>query len=512
MSLRILVIDDMGAMRMQVKSVLTDLGFSEILTAAHGKEAFDKLLALHDIPDKHIELVLSDWNMQPINGLQLLGMVRKDLRLKDVFFLLLTAEQARDNIIAALQAGVDEYIIKPFNHATLKKKFENLVTVKLAEITKQFTRLVAPKGGEEGQLDALPEERLDKLLAFTAKKYSLLMKVAPWSSAPHTAMGNMYLLCQRHAEAEPHLRRAIALSFGDTAAHASLSRALRAQGKLAASIEEMEVALQLSPASWPLRQQLGEAYLKAGDHSRAILHLAEAQKAAEQTGDARGKAKSMSAMGMAKMGKGEQSRDVALLKEGVGEIQKAAAVDPDLLSAQYNLMVAYRKMGKKEEALAVFDRIQAIEPTDVEGWIALALAYLGRDDLAKAVFAFTKAAGLAADKCGVYSEAANDFYQKQAYEQALDFAQKARAENPSDFQSYNVAGLVYRARGELKPAITEYTLALDLDPENAGLLFNLGFAYAKSGDADRGKQYLGQAVEKAPALAPKVEEALASIS
>jgi two-component system, chemotaxis family, chemotaxis protein CheY len=117
----VMVVDDYQTMRRIVRNLLEQLGFNNIVEAADGSEALGKLRAADGNP---FGLVFSDWNMEPMTGLQLLKEVRADNRLKTVPFIMVTAESKTENIIAAKQAGVNNYIVKPFNAATLKGKIE----------------------------------------------------------------------------------------------------------------------------------------------------------------------------------------------------------------------------------------------------------------------------------------------------------------------------------------------------------------------------------------------------
>lgn len=502
MSLRILVVDDMGAMRSLVKRTLNELGFEDIATASNGKEAYDRLVVLSDIKDKSIELVVSDWNMQPVNGLQLLKMVRNHEQIYNTFFIMLTAEQGKDNIVAALQANVDEYIIKPFNTATMKAKLENLVAKKLAAIKTMFDKMAA--GSKSDKVDADAGKKEKQLIQLFSAQISQLKRVAPWSSKPVTAMGNLYQYFGKHEEAEIHFREAVKMNFGDTEAHAKLSSSLHAMGKLLESLSELEVVLRLNPNSAELKRRLGEAYLKNDDYENAIKYLAEAQ-----AGLTTGKAGNLSSLGKAKMGKGEATRNTALVSEGVTDIQRAADLDPGLISAQYNLMVAYKKLGKPQEALAVMERIEKIEPADADGWITLGKAFLGRKENAKAIFAFKKAEQIARNKFDVCLEIAGALYDGGIFREAQTFNDIAIEENPSSVNAYNLSGLLHRAQGSLKDAVADYGHAIKLDPENPVIEFNLGFALFKSGDMEKGRSYMDSAVNKMPELEEKRNDILA---
>ena len=117
-SMPVLVVDDYGTMIRIVRSLLRQLGFGDVDDAPDGAAALAKMRA------KRYGLVISDWNMEPMTGFDLLRQVRTDPQLGDTPFIMLTAESATENVIAARKAGVNNYIVKPFNAQTLKSKLE----------------------------------------------------------------------------------------------------------------------------------------------------------------------------------------------------------------------------------------------------------------------------------------------------------------------------------------------------------------------------------------------------
>lgn len=117
----ILVVDDYNTMRRIIRNLLKQLGFEHVDEAAHGGEAFAKM------QEKHYGLVISDWNMEPVTGMELLKQVRADEKLKATPFIMVTAESKPENVIAAKQAGVSNYIVKPFNAETLKTKMSSVI-------------------------------------------------------------------------------------------------------------------------------------------------------------------------------------------------------------------------------------------------------------------------------------------------------------------------------------------------------------------------------------------------
>lgn len=121
MSMPILIVDDYRTMLRIVRNLLSKLGFTDIDEAADGSQA----LAM--MKSRQYGLVISDWNMQPMTGFELLKIVRADDHLKSVPFVMVTAESKVENVVAARQAGVNNYIIKPFSAAVLKAKLKSVL-------------------------------------------------------------------------------------------------------------------------------------------------------------------------------------------------------------------------------------------------------------------------------------------------------------------------------------------------------------------------------------------------
>lgn len=117
----ILIVDDYRTMLKIIRNLLKQLGFTNVEEATDGSEALGKLR------EGEFDLVISDWNMEPMTGLQLLMEVRADDRLRAVPFIIITAESKIENVVAAKEAGVSNYIVKPFNAGTLKAKLTSVL-------------------------------------------------------------------------------------------------------------------------------------------------------------------------------------------------------------------------------------------------------------------------------------------------------------------------------------------------------------------------------------------------
>ena len=120
LSLKVLVVDDMMSMRNIVKRALRELGYQDIHDALNGEEALEKLKS------GGFGLVLLDWNMPVMSGLNLLRIIRAEPAFQAIPVLMITAEAKMDNIMEAVQAGVSDYLVKPFSVQALEEKLEKI--------------------------------------------------------------------------------------------------------------------------------------------------------------------------------------------------------------------------------------------------------------------------------------------------------------------------------------------------------------------------------------------------
>jgi two-component system chemotaxis response regulator CheY len=119
-NMKILVVDDMSTMRRIVKNIVKQLGFANVDEAENGQEALVKLKS------ESFGLVISDWNMPVMTGIDLLRAIRADDKLKAIPVLMVTAEAQKENLVEAIQAGVSNYIVKPFTAEILQEKMNKI--------------------------------------------------------------------------------------------------------------------------------------------------------------------------------------------------------------------------------------------------------------------------------------------------------------------------------------------------------------------------------------------------
>lgn len=119
-NMRVMIVDDYNTMLRILRNLLRQLDLNNVEEASDGQTAFEAMQ--RNVPN----LIISDWNMAPMTGLDLLRKVRADARLRPIPFIMVTAESKTENVIAAKQAGVSNYIVKPFNAETLRTKIASV--------------------------------------------------------------------------------------------------------------------------------------------------------------------------------------------------------------------------------------------------------------------------------------------------------------------------------------------------------------------------------------------------
>ena len=119
--MKVLVVDDFSTMRKIVKNNLKGMGFNNIIEAENGQKA------LEELKKESVGLIISDWNMPVMTGIELLKAVRGDAGLKSIPFIMVTAEGQKDNVMEAAKAGVSNYVVKPFTPDTFNEKLQKVL-------------------------------------------------------------------------------------------------------------------------------------------------------------------------------------------------------------------------------------------------------------------------------------------------------------------------------------------------------------------------------------------------
>ena len=120
-NVKILIVDDFATMRKILKNLLFQMGFKNVI------EADDGTTALEVLAKEKVDLIISDWNMPKMTGIELLKAVRNDENLKSVKFIMVTAESQKENVMEAIKLGVNQYVVKPFTPEVLREKLSKVL-------------------------------------------------------------------------------------------------------------------------------------------------------------------------------------------------------------------------------------------------------------------------------------------------------------------------------------------------------------------------------------------------
>jgi two-component system, chemotaxis family, chemotaxis protein CheY len=120
LNMKVMIVDDFATMRRILRNILKQIGFKNIIEADDGKNA------LKELKKEKVDLIMCDWNMPEMPGIELLKNVRSDDKLKDIPFVMVTAEAQKDNIVEAVKSGVSNYVVKPFTAETITEKLNKV--------------------------------------------------------------------------------------------------------------------------------------------------------------------------------------------------------------------------------------------------------------------------------------------------------------------------------------------------------------------------------------------------
>ncbi|MBW2644096.1 MAG: response regulator [Deltaproteobacteria bacterium] len=120
LNMKVLIVDDFATMRRILRNILKQIGFKNMIEADNGKNA------LKELKKEKVDLIMCDWNMPEMPGIDLLKNMKADDELKDIPFVMVTAEAQKDNIVEAVKAGVSNYVVKPFTAETINEKLKKV--------------------------------------------------------------------------------------------------------------------------------------------------------------------------------------------------------------------------------------------------------------------------------------------------------------------------------------------------------------------------------------------------
>jgi tetratricopeptide (TPR) repeat protein len=362
--MKLLIVDDMTNMRRTIRNMLRYIGYELVAEADNGESAFEKIKA------EKFDFVICDWNMPVMSGLELLHNVRENEKLKDISFLMVTAEVDAAQIVQAAETDVDGYIIKPFIAKTLEEKMNQILEKKTNPSTMDRLIIKAEKCAEDGKYkDAifLYEEALkvnpkssrirhaigqiyeklgqdDKAIAYYEEAY----KTNPQYIKVSQSMGDLYAKKGDADKAAEAIERAVKISPHNTQRQAQLGKIYLSAGNVEKADAVFKEAIKVAPKNADLQTEIGEAYLKAGHDDKA----AEAFKGSLNVVES---VHVYNRLGIALRRKGKYL-------EAIEEYKKALRVDPNDEAIYYNMGRAYLEADKKKDAISAFKNALVIDP------------------------------------------------------------------------------------------------------------------------------------------------------
>ena len=265
--LSILIVDDMRNMRRTIKNMLLSLGYRKIEDASDGDEAISLIERYQNVPLRKFQLVILDWNMPRVHGIEVLKFIKKNPIYMDTAVLMVTAENWAVEIMEAAEDHVDAYVIKPFVAKTLEKKIKSIMD-----------KVYNPPEKEKLLRDA---EKLfyEEEYGDSKAKLEELLKLDSESARAYRYMGKISMINNDASSAEEHFRKAIKCNKDYTKAYKDLADVLVKTDRSAEAIKILEQAAEVNPRNYPRLLMIGKLYIDRGKYSDLLTLYNKANSA-----------------------------------------------------------------------------------------------------------------------------------------------------------------------------------------------------------------------------------------
>ncbi|MEE8483277.1 MAG: response regulator, partial [Nitrospinota bacterium] len=383
----LVIADDSGRDAQFIKVTLKDMEYKTIHLFEKADEAVDMIES--DLGN----LLIVNIENQALGGLKCLTQLKGNPKTKHVPVILSLAAAERDLVMGARKAGADGLIIKPLAQKKILDQLKFAVEKSFKEIRKW--RKDSEKEILKKDLD-LATEQAEKKILYTdgIKRLEALLAAFPWYDEIYVELAKMFMRTGFGARAIPYLQKAGRLNPRSPKTPGLLSDIFAEDGEYVRAIRFAKQAAAISGSARAF-SKLGELELKGGNLNDAIKTLGHSLAIIKSEKDADegkgGGSRELNLRGQAFREKGETEQNKNMMNHAVKDFEASAKINPNFLAAHYNLMVTYKKMGEKQKALEVLDRIKELEPRTADDWIELAEAYFKDGDLPKVKFALERA-------------------------------------------------------------------------------------------------------------------------
>ena len=493
-----------------IKKTVKDLQYDDVKTVSKTTEALALIL------DGVGDIVIIDLDNKSLDGVEAIRKI-KEARLKERTPVFVSSEVATVQRIMELRAaGADGYMLKPLTPNAILKQITNSANHREREIMSKFEKEAQEIASRQTDLAT----ELSAHLELIGRTISLLLRETRafyWFERNFINIGKLLQQSGAGAKSVPFLEQAIALDSGAhlVEAHDLLAEHYEAIGDYTKAILHVRLAIQKQKkAEHGHLVKFGELQLKSGDISAAIETFNKAVSFIEgEQGVAtntEGLSESLNQRGKAYYDKGVRDNDKNSLNHAAKDLQRSTQLAANVLSAQYNLMMTYKKLGDEKNALATLGKIQSIEPDTCDGWLTIAETYHQGGESDKAAFALGKARKAAGADMEALRHIVDKFVAYNLFSKAEQMLIELQKAAPKESYAFNMMGILYRRQGKAELAVEQYRKAIEADPADAALYFNLGRALGDIGKKDEAIKTLQKCLELDPAMenAKKYLEAL----
>ncbi len=487
----VLVVDDMENMVRINKKILESLGFGGVQTALGGEDGIAKIKAQNAV-NAPFDLVLLDWNMPGVAGVEVLKYLRKHEKLQKSYVLMVTAESNRENVILAVQLGINDYIVKPFSPETLSEKLTKVGDMARRDLEKAHKKYLEWRGGELDLGNNLRDRTFRHILA----QFEICLKLNGRNFSAMLSQIDFLLKTKSYIDANEILTYHNDLNRTSSEGHYLHGMLYLMQNKKKRAQELFHRASTLSLDYIPAMIKLGEVALSLHDSKAAINAFAGVMRAIEHR---RNLLEEKLAEAISRSSRGNQE-----VKDLEKRVQDAKSVNPDYLSAGYSLLNLYKVSNDVVKGKEVLAKLTAATPKSAFEWLKVGLAYLKEDEEDKAQSAFKRVEKAAPDNGRNLLEIGIAYQMKEKFAIAQSYFEKA-AHYCNDSKSYNRLGLSLRFQGKLDEAVEAYQEALERDDKDKAAGFNLAQALYEKRQIPESMKLLREIVEFFPDFEEAVE-------
>ncbi len=439
---------------------------------SNGEKAWEQIEFLYQ-RRQNIDLIVSAEDMDNVTGTELTKMIRSDKRYHDIPVILFASEVTKELAAKAREYGVRACIVQPFGFQNFYDSLTRIVDEDIAQKEEdRKNNLIHLFEETTYELD----EKLKKVYSKSMEQIRTILRLAPWSGFGQVSIAKIHCGRNKFELALPILKNVIMDNFKMKEAHDLLMLCYKRLGKAFEDTSELDLRVKGNPNSASLNQLLGESLLRDGDFLRAAKYFKKAIELHKKHDSPRLKAKSHVGLGESQMTQADEENKPELRDEAVDNFKAGRQIDPQLMSAYFNLVTVYRKMGNEDMARQTYQEMLNIAPETAEDWMTMFETYLAEGDINKAKYSIHKALELAPDDQTITITAGKKYMRQEMYDDALEMFEKTKNINPSDLRIYNYLGICLRRLSKHGEALAAYTKALEINPSDPSIYFNMGRA------------------------------------